>query len=492
MIFPLCGRNEEGEEQLRVRRLQLPFGFATGEATLYDVLPTVSAPDPCSAPKQQKLESYSVDPNSLLGCLLNQDKSLYSPNNGTSSNLGFLDDVAFSDTHATLSVPSNVWQESAPKSNGSGGRMSPVDTVQDMMETLQQILGEDELVDALDVAPEELKSWESKLLSMSGCGDMGVGGSGSSDNLGDLLSSDIFAFVEEQLRQEGELELNDQPLTSDDLGSITMQITSNQQPFCAPSIDSCTQNQSRTLRNNSSSSYFGAFPKPATANQQKLPPPQNSVCSLSGQSFDFAFGHQGAQWNLGLVAGAGSYGFEQSCTGLKSHNSDPQGLTSEQQQQEQQQEQVCFQRSLTSTFQNKTPNYERFRTIQAPVMAFPLQQEVLPTATDTNSSCMFANSTPPRLNQVHIPSKPSCFYQSLPGMAMLSNPEEALPLSCNVSLHPEQQQYLDVSQLNTQVSTTGCQSVHRHEKLQWTGFIIWFSSFVVPVYMHLKICNYII
>lgn len=193
-----CDRNEEGEEQLHLRRLQLPFNFATGEAMLYDVTPTIGSPDPCSAPKQRKLDNSGVSPNSLLGCMINQDQSLYHNNNST---VGSIDDLAFKDTHATVSVPGDAWMDNTLK-HMTGSLMKSEAMVQDMMDTLQQILGENELTQALDVEPDELKSWENTLLKLSTC-DM-------SDDLSDILSNDVLMYVEEQLQREGGLKVSDQ------------------------------------------------------------------------------------------------------------------------------------------------------------------------------------------------------------------------------------------------------------------------------------------
>lgn len=193
--------NEEGEEQLRLRRLQLPFNFATGEAMLYDVAPSVDVPDPCSAPKQRKLDSFSISPNSILGCMLNQDQSLYCEH--STNNLSSLDDVAFKDSHATVNVPGDMWLEAEPKP-AVGSLVKSEDTVQDMMDTLQQILGDDTLADALDVGPDELKSWETTLLKMS------TNSCEMREDLNDILSNDILSYVEEQLQREGGLKLPDQ------------------------------------------------------------------------------------------------------------------------------------------------------------------------------------------------------------------------------------------------------------------------------------------
>ncbi|KAM6957984.1 aryl hydrocarbon receptor-like [Tautogolabrus adspersus] len=193
--------NEEGEEHLRLRRLSLPFSFATGEAMLYDVAPTVDVPDPCSAPKQRKIDNYNVSPNSLLGCMLNQDQSIYCEENNVNT-LSALNDVAFKDTHATVNVPVDVWLDTTPKPVMESVVKSE-GTVQDMMVTLQQILEENDLSEVLDVGPDELKSWESTLLKMSNSScEM-------DEDLNDILNHDILSYVEEQLQREGGLKLPD-------------------------------------------------------------------------------------------------------------------------------------------------------------------------------------------------------------------------------------------------------------------------------------------
>ncbi|XP_017537992.2 aryl hydrocarbon receptor 1a [Pygocentrus nattereri] len=74
---------EEGEENLKKRSLMLPFSFTTGEAVLYDFsLPKsfsgFSGSDssgPVDSP--QPRPAGELDPNSLLGSMLKQDKSIY-------------------------------------------------------------------------------------------------------------------------------------------------------------------------------------------------------------------------------------------------------------------------------------------------------------------------------------------------------------------------------------------------------------------------------
>lgn len=160
--------------------------------------PAVEAPDPCSAPKQRKLDEQSVDPDSLLGIMLRQDQSIYCQHNDANG-FGSLSDVAFDDSRATVSVPGDVWQHAAPRPAPAppGNAHSPAlvkseALVQDVLETLQQILGDEALAEAVEVQPEELQSWESTLLRMS---EM-------SDDLNDILNHDVLSYVEEQLQKE--------------------------------------------------------------------------------------------------------------------------------------------------------------------------------------------------------------------------------------------------------------------------------------------------
>lgn len=135
----------------------------------------------------------------MLGCMLRQDQSVYCENNSFNT----LNDVAFQDTHATVSVPGDAWQ--LPSAKPAVGSLSAVEeTVQDMMETLQQIIGDQDFTETLHVEPDELKCWESLLLKMSttSC-DPG-------EELSDILGKDILSFVEEQLQRDEELKLSHQ------------------------------------------------------------------------------------------------------------------------------------------------------------------------------------------------------------------------------------------------------------------------------------------
>ncbi|CAG5995508.1 unnamed protein product [Menidia menidia] len=245
--------NEEGEEQLRLRRLQLPFSLTTGEGVLYDTLPSLQ-PDPPRGQNQNQIQNPLLGPdqnqnqllgldqnpllgqdqnqnqllgldlllspgqdqnpllgqnqnplldpnplldqnpllgpdqnqnpllgpdqisqNSLLGCLLSQDQSLYSQD---AAALSSLSDAAFQDSHATLSIPGDA--------AGNGGPARADAALQEVMSTLQDILEDGELMGALEVAPEELKGWESALLRLSGEAGADPG--------------DVLSYFEEQLQ----------------------------------------------------------------------------------------------------------------------------------------------------------------------------------------------------------------------------------------------------------------------------------------------------
>ncbi|NXH71655.1 AHR protein, partial [Hydrobates tethys] len=82
--------DEEGGEHLRKRSMHLPFTFATGEALLYQsAYPLPGFPDPFQSkgkPNKSKKTSHSqgggfqkdgIDPSSLLGAVMRQDKAVY-------------------------------------------------------------------------------------------------------------------------------------------------------------------------------------------------------------------------------------------------------------------------------------------------------------------------------------------------------------------------------------------------------------------------------
>ncbi|XP_038153432.1 aryl hydrocarbon receptor-like [Cyprinodon tularosa] len=183
--------NVEGEEQLRLRQLQMPFNFATGEAQLYELPLSLEVSDLCSAPKQRKLDDESSNSHSLLGCLMNQDHSIYCQHEKPNS-INQLSDVAFQDTHATP-------REVKPKPPVEDPLLKLDPTVQDMVETLEQIFGDADVIGAVDVGPEELQSWENSLINFTTNNEV------FKEDLNDILRSDILSYVAEQLQKEGGL-----------------------------------------------------------------------------------------------------------------------------------------------------------------------------------------------------------------------------------------------------------------------------------------------
>ncbi|KAK6315551.1 hypothetical protein J4Q44_G00130750 [Coregonus suidteri] len=150
--------NQEGEEHLRQKRIQLPFNFATGEALLYESCSSLgTAIMPPGPPIPQGLtppgsspEDKPLEPASLLGPLLCQDCSVYTQPQDPNPSLDLQDfspdlDLAFPqeqdpglerpflDSHALLSVPRELQGPQRPS------RGDP--TAQAMMDSLGEILG---------------------------------------------------------------------------------------------------------------------------------------------------------------------------------------------------------------------------------------------------------------------------------------------------------------------------------------------------------------
>ncbi|KAG8139063.1 hypothetical protein E2320_001870 [Naja naja] len=113
--------DEEGAEHLRKRNMKLPFMFATGEAVLYEVAflqpgimdssqTKVKSGIGKGAAARAALCKESVDPNSLLGAMLQQDESVYlCP---PASNKISLERDFFADTRGELSsMMARNWQD---------------------------------------------------------------------------------------------------------------------------------------------------------------------------------------------------------------------------------------------------------------------------------------------------------------------------------------------------------------------------------------------
>ena len=186
--------------------MQLPFSFATGEAVLYDTGPTLDATEfqnsgmPPKIPKT--VDPKEVDPSSLLGSLLKQDEFLYTQQVEPSLPV----DQAFMDSHALVNVPSDPWQALGSRgiSMEALGVKEDDASVAAMIGSMGKIMRDSGLcstLEELDMDPAALMDWESALLRLS----QGAADGNSTPELHDILTDDIFSYVEEVLFKENRL-----------------------------------------------------------------------------------------------------------------------------------------------------------------------------------------------------------------------------------------------------------------------------------------------
>ncbi|XP_062390414.1 aryl hydrocarbon receptor-like [Sardina pilchardus] len=186
--------NEEGEEHLRQRRLQLPFNLTSGEAILYENTPSLDIEEICNTGKAAKIrkvfEDNEVPSDSLLGCFYKQDHSAYMQSDSESQ---YSMEKVFMETRALVNVPSNSWQNEAPDTKDT--------TLAAMLETIGQMAGDSDLGSALqgmDVGNSEVKDWENALLRLAKTKDT----IDSSMSLDDILTEDILSYLEDTLLKE--------------------------------------------------------------------------------------------------------------------------------------------------------------------------------------------------------------------------------------------------------------------------------------------------
>ncbi|XP_042188078.1 aryl hydrocarbon receptor 1a isoform X2 [Callorhinchus milii] len=135
---------EEGEEHLRKRALQLPFNFATGEALLYEgSFSLLGLMDPShnkikvmtgklTALKETSSRGQeSIDPSSLLGAMLQQDRSVYVSAPSQNCNISFENICNESkDAEQNDIVPSD-WEDVLFSGKNRIGKKQPTDCIQD-------------------------------------------------------------------------------------------------------------------------------------------------------------------------------------------------------------------------------------------------------------------------------------------------------------------------------------------------------------------------
>uniref|UniRef100_A0A3B5MMT3 Aryl hydrocarbon receptor n=1 Tax=Xiphophorus couchianus TaxID=32473 RepID=A0A3B5MMT3_9TELE len=434
--------NEEGEEQLRLRQLQLPFNFATGEAQLYDLplsLENLDVPDLCSAPKLRKMEGEPSNSNSLLDCLRSQGRAAYCKHENPNS-ISSLSDVVFQDTHATVSIPQELQAE--PAAGVPLLRMDP--TIQDMVETLEQLFGEADLIEAVDVGPEELQSWENSLMNFT------AGNQVFQDDMNDLLSSDILTYVAEQLQTEGGL---------DKIQNRNPELA-GQQDFSWP-VQNHIQNQIQ--------------------NQNQIQPPLSGSAKLSHLDFPpmTSAGLNGLQVPVPSSLQLGSSSnmtFNPSCRQHQVFKSSPTELTDPDQNPV-----FIFKGSQwgeSGPAQNfvepYAPSISSGADIQPPLSGFQPNPTIHnafrtpePDLFPNQLDCMFRTAAAPLSNGVlhgqartdpdffHMPAKATCCYQALPAggavaAALPSHKEAALTYQVKSNGQTIQQHFLHFSD-NTQM-----------------------------------------
>lgn len=426
--------NEEGEEHLRQRQLQLPFNCTSEDALLYDLTSCVEPLDQCSAPKLRRTEN-SVTPNSILGSLLGQDQSLYCPHHPPS--LSSLQDEAFRDTHATVTVPGEIWTQSS-------SLLKTESTVQDMMDTLQQILGSNNLASSLQVEPEELKSWESTLMSINATS------SEINADLNSVMSNEILSFVEEQFEREGgfnfldhlneaslsSLELHDQHLVlkntaqKDYQSTIapkpeTVQNTALNLPHCQSFV---TENQHThrefgpacTHQFVDSTGRLQQRQSQTSLNTNIEPPPP--LHHLDMKQHDFSISN--TQWNYQLPNQLGSVVAEPFTSSISKQNPKkrpfPSGVSLQAHSSVHYRQPWPQGQHQQNTLLNKHQTTDLGETSRACRSSFPVSVEPAETSQgilQQNSSCMFSkslsqvNGVCARSKQPTVASRPHCRYQ---------------------------------------------------------------------------------
>ncbi|NXH94118.1 AHR protein, partial [Pachycephala philippinensis] len=179
--------NEEGEEHLRKRNLQLPFSFATGEAVLYgndlpEFLDSCQAKEELQTRANPNSKQHLVDPNSLLGAMMKQDASIYS---------------SHADNMPQFSLPGLIPEPDGLSQNeDTSNAQEDSDSLLVVIEALFEKSEVDGNVrQSLGGANTELQQWEEALLSL--------GPEEPAQGLGERPGTRVTSCVEQMLLREG-------------------------------------------------------------------------------------------------------------------------------------------------------------------------------------------------------------------------------------------------------------------------------------------------
>ncbi|XP_074885362.1 uncharacterized protein LOC142031594 [Buteo buteo] len=184
--------NEEGEEHLRKRKLQLPFSFATGEAVLYgndlpEFLDSFQTKEELQTQGNSHSKQCSVDPNSLLGAMMKQDASIY---------------ISHADNVPQFSLPDLLAE---PDGLSQNEEVSDAKEDSDSLLVVIKTLFEKSKVDgnicqtlhSLNVDNAELQQWEEALLSLGAEEEL------PAQEAGERLGTEATSYVEQMLLREG-------------------------------------------------------------------------------------------------------------------------------------------------------------------------------------------------------------------------------------------------------------------------------------------------
>ncbi|KTF89239.1 hypothetical protein cypCar_00019695 [Cyprinus carpio] len=259
--------NEEGEEHLLQRQLQLPFNFATGEALLYETFPSLMIPG-----LQVHPSSTAVHPDSLLGSLQSQDHSVYNRPPEPASHFSLKN--IFMDSHALLSVPNSIQWDF---------------TSQAMLPSSPDMDG---------VLKEQLKEEEAALLQLQ---------EEEPIQLNDILANDVFSYVEDALLREAsarDIMLNGPTSQSDTTGRHQNSVSPGNP------IMRCEYSSSHSQKLTESDFYGQKAPERECANDsldlfgtlKSFPHPPNSCNSIPGHvSIPFHNTHSSSIEQTGMV-----------------------------------------------------------------------------------------------------------------------------------------------------------------------------------------------
>ncbi|NXM45891.1 AHR protein, partial [Gymnorhina tibicen] len=181
--------NEEGEEHLRKRNLQLPFSFATGEAVLYGndlpgFLDSFQAKEELQTRANANSEQRLVDPNSLLGAMMKQDASIYSSH---------ADNVPQFSLPGLIPEPDELSQD-----EDVGSAKEDSDSLLVVIEALfEKSEADGNVCQSLGVDNAELQQWEEALLSL------GAEEEPPARGLGERPGTKVTSCMEQALLREG-------------------------------------------------------------------------------------------------------------------------------------------------------------------------------------------------------------------------------------------------------------------------------------------------